>query len=68
MKSWDSLTVPYVTEDGDIIMGPRGSKGFPALLNIRENGEGFEVGVVSEDSAEGRGIQSVYGIEVGRGE
>lgn len=68
MRSWDHLTVPYVTDDGDVIMAPRGSKNHPALLSIREVGEMFEVSVVSEDSAEGRGICSIYGVEVGRRE
>lgn len=69
MLSWNNLTVPYVTDEGDVIMAPRGSKNFPKLLSIvREGGEDEErvaVRVVSVDSAEGRGICSVYGIEVG---
>lgn len=67
MRSWDHLTVPFVTEEGDVVMAPRGSKNYPKLLSIREVGGRLEAGVVGVDSAEGRGVCSVFGVEVGRG-
>lgn len=63
MWVWANLTIPYLTADGDIIMAPRGSNGFPTVLNIRQKGDRYEANVVSQDSAEDRAVRSIYGME-----
>lgn len=68
MCFWSSLTIPYIADEGDIIMAPQGSKNFPALLSIREVGDRFETAVVSQESAAGRAVNSIYGMESRRGE
>ena len=61
----DMHSMPYVAENGDIILGPRGRNRYPALLNIREKGGRYVPNVVRQDSAEGLGLQSIYGMSYG---
>lgn len=63
MWIWANLTIPYLTADGDIIMAPRGSNGFPTVLDIRQKGDRYEANVVSQDSAEDRAVRSIYGMD-----
>lgn len=60
MWNW-SYSIPYVSEKGDIVLGPRRSKYHPLILIFSEKGDRYEVKEVRQDSAEGLGYQSLYG-------
>lgn len=62
---WVCEYLPYLTDNGDIAMAPRGSRKFSALLSIRQYGDRYVGTVVSTDSAEGRSLNSRYGMDVG---
>ena len=64
MWAWARITIPYITENGDIVMARRGSKDFPTVLSVRRIGGRYEASVVRQDSAEGRAVNSLYGMEV----
>lgn len=54
--------MPYVAENGDIVLEARGRDRYPALLSIREKGGRYVANVVRQDSAEGLGLQTIYGM------
>lgn len=54
--------MPYVAENGDVVLEARGCDRYPALLSIREKGGRYVANVVRQDSAEGLGLQSIYGM------
>ena len=62
---WNSgrYVIPYITTDGDIVLGSRDpgqSKNCPALLSIVGKGGRYGAKVVGLDSAEGLSILSGY--------
>ncbi len=61
ISDWSRFSIPFVGEDGDIIMGPRMSKYHPALLSIREKGDRYEVSMWKQDSAEAMIVNSIDG-------
>ena len=62
ISNCDKHSMPYVAENGDIDLGLRGRDQYPALLSIREKGGRYVAHVVRQDSAEGKGLQSIYGM------
>lgn len=62
---WNSgrYVIPYITTNGDIILGsrdPRESKNCPALLSIVGKGGRYEANAVGLDSAEGLSVLLGY--------